>query len=174
MSEYMRSLREAVGPRLLLVPGVAAVIRDDRGRLLLQLRAEDGRWSLPAGAIDPGESPADAVVREVYEETGLEVEPVRLLGVFGGERGFRHRYPGGEEAEFTVVVFECEARGGRLRGVDGETAELRYFAVDDLPPLNASYPRELFLARRGGEALFQPPVRRPRAAASDRGRRARH
>ena len=60
-----------------------------RGVSLLQRRNDDGSWSLPAGAIDPGEGPAQAVVREAYEETGLHVVPEKVAGVFGGE-GFRH------------------------------------------------------------------------------------
>jgi len=78
-----------------LNPGVAALIRDDEGCFLLQRRSDDGSWSLPAGAVDPGERPARAVVREVWEETGLEVVPVALAGVFSGP-GFLHTYPNGD------------------------------------------------------------------------------
>ena len=56
MSDFYRGLRERIGPDLLLIPGVAAVIRDDDGRFLVQQR-HDGSWSLPAGAVEPGETP---------------------------------------------------------------------------------------------------------------------
>src|ERR1700710_1142172 len=92
ISPYMKALRERVGDRLLLVPCVAAVIHDSEGRILLQ-RGTHGSWSLPAGGIDPGEAPAQAVIREVWEETGLRVRPDRVLGVFGGADGFRLVYP---------------------------------------------------------------------------------
>jgi 8-oxo-dGTP pyrophosphatase MutT (NUDIX family) len=157
ISEYLRALRGAVGARLLLVPGVAALVRDEAARVLLLRRADDGRWGLPAGAIDPGESPAQAVVREVREETGLVVRPTRVAGVFGG-RGFRHRYPNGDEAEYTVVVFDCEVTGGELGSRDGEALELRYFAADEIPQLRVRYPRALFDRPRSDaptrEALF--------------------
>src|SRR5918992_2814738 len=134
ISTYLRELRAVVGPRLLLLPGVAALVRDEAGRVLLMRRADDGRWGLPAGAIDPGESPAEAIAREVREETGLVVRPTRVAGVFGGA-GFRHRYPNGDEAEWTVTVFECEVVGGVLAPQDGEALELRYFATEDAPAL---------------------------------------
>ncbi|HYL69932.1 MAG TPA: NUDIX domain-containing protein, partial [Candidatus Dormibacteraeota bacterium] len=143
MSDYMKNLRALVGNRLLLVPAVMAVIRDSQSRILLQRRAEDGHWSMPAGSIDPGESPAAAIVREVREETGLEVEPRRVLGVFGGPL-FRERFDNGDEGEFTIIVFECVPCGGVLAATDPETAELRYFSSTELPKLHRDYPRTLF------------------------------
>ena len=113
ISEYLRGLREKIGRDLVLNPGVAALIRDEEGRILLQRRSDDGSWSLPAGAVDPGESPAQAVVREVWEETGLKVVPVGLAGVFSGE-GFLHVYPNGDRIDVFSVVFLCRAVGGTL------------------------------------------------------------
>ena len=69
-------------------------------------------WGLASDAtiIEPGEAPADAVVREVREETGLVVRPRAIAGVFGG-REFRYVYPNGDQVEFTIVVYRCEAIG---------------------------------------------------------------
>jgi 8-oxo-dGTP pyrophosphatase MutT (NUDIX family) len=143
ISEYLRGLRALVGTRLLLLPGVAAVVRDENGHVLFIRRADDGRWGLPAGGIEPGESPGTAVRREVAEETGLIVQPTRIAGVFGGP-GFRHRYGNGDEVEWTVTVFDCETIGGTLAPVDGEAVELRYFAPNEAPELQLAYPRTLF------------------------------
>lgn len=155
ISDYLREVRRVVGTRLLLLPGVAGIVRDDDGRVLFIRRADDGRWGLPAGGIEPGESPAHAIAREVHEETGLVVRPARITGVFGGP-GFRHRYGNGDEVEWTVVVFECEVIGGVLAPLDGEAVELRYFSPNEAPQLQLAYPRELFGVATG-DSLFSPP-----------------
>jgi mutator protein MutT len=148
ISDHLRELRALVGTRLLQVPSVAAIIRDERGRILFQRRASDGRWSLPSGAIDPGETPEEAIVREVREETGLSVIPTKLLAVYSGER-FRHVYEGGDRVEYMVAVFRCDVVGGALGGEEGETLELRYFDHDERPELVLPYPQELFDDRAG-------------------------
>ena len=146
ISNYMKQLRSHVGNTLVLMPSVAALVRDGAGLILFQRRADDGRWSLPAGSIDPGETPAQAIVREVHEETGLHVEPVSIAGVFGGAP-YQMHYSNGDVVEYTVTVFECRTLGGELGGLDDETAELRYFSAAGRPPLVAPFP----------DALFAPP-----------------
>jgi 8-oxo-dGTP pyrophosphatase MutT (NUDIX family) len=98
MSNHFQELRSKIGHGLLQIPGVAAVIHDQAGRILLQQNTGDFSWSLPAGSIEPGETPAQAIVREVWEETSLKVRPVKILGVFGG-KNFRYTYANGDLVE---------------------------------------------------------------------------
>jgi len=83
ISLYLKNLRSHIGRDLVLMPAVAALVRNEAGHVLFQRRTDDGLWSLPAGSVDPGETPSQALVREVQEETGLLVEPTRVVGVFG-------------------------------------------------------------------------------------------
>ena len=153
MSPYLERLREAVGKDLLIVPGAAGIVRDAHGRVLVLERSDDGQWDLPAGASDPGETPAETVEREVREESGLEVRAIRIAGVFGG-REFRHTYPDGSRVEALVTVFECEWIGGELRHDDGEASAARFFAPHEMPRLIYPYPASIF-AEPAERTFFQ-------------------
>ena len=153
ISPYLKQLRAHIGHDLVLMPSVAALVRNDLGHVLFQRRAEDGLWSLPSGSIDPGETPAQAVVREVREETGLSVEPTRVVAVLGGP-AYQLEYPNRDVVEYTVIVFECRTLGGELGGLDGESLELRYCSAADRPPLIAHFPDELFVPNGSREVLF--------------------
>jgi 8-oxo-dGTP pyrophosphatase MutT (NUDIX family) len=155
LSPYLAKLRAHVGTDLLVVPGVSAILRDAEGRVLVQKRTDDGRWGLPGGAIDPGESPAQAVVREVLEELHVHVRPTALLGVFGGEP-FRHYYPHGDVVEYVVSVFLCELLPGESPAASTEeTAQIAYYFPEELPALTLPYPRSLFSTLPSAPALFE-------------------
>ena len=117
---------------MVIRPGVAAVIFDGDG-VLLQRRDDNGKWGLPGGGVEPGESVRAAIVREVREETGLEVEPLRLIGVYSDPANHQIvTYPDGNVIHYVSSVFECAVRGGR-RTCGDESLELEYFAPHALP-----------------------------------------
>ena len=137
ISKYVQRLRHAIGTNLLLLPSVTGIIFDDRDRILLVRQSADGIWSAPGGVIEPGETPADAVVREVWEETGLHSAPVRLFGVYGGPHCVV-TYPNGDRSSYVMTVFECAIRGGVLRSNTDETTDAVYVGSEDLRTLRAS------------------------------------
>lgn len=130
---HIAFLRERIGHITILTPAAAAVIRDGRGHVLL-IRRGDGRgWSLPGGVMEPGERIVDCVVRETREETGLEVEPVRLVGIYSDPAFMHVTFPNGDQAHLVSATFECRIVGGRLRADGEESLEVAYFAPDSLP-----------------------------------------
>jgi len=131
MSDYLRNLRSKVGHELILMPSVTMVVRDDRGRILLTKNADANSWTLPGGSIEPNESPKDAAVREMREETGLLVEPVRIIGVYGGPE-YRVAYPNGDVASYVATVFECKVVSGKMTPDYEESLDIRYFSEAEL------------------------------------------
>ena len=156
ISPYLHSLREVVGHRLLLLPGVTAVVLDDVGRLLLGQRADNGTWALIAGSMDPGEQPAETVVREVYEETAVHVVPERITSVLTQPP---NTYPNGDRTEFVDITFRCRAIGGEARVNDDESLAVGWFAPDELPPLHELNRRRIACALSAGpDAWFSAPA----------------
>jgi 8-oxo-dGTP diphosphatase len=132
VAPYITRLRAHIGHDLLLLPGVSAVVRNDAGQVLLARRSDNGGWSLPAGIIDPGEQPADALLREVFEETGVRAEIERV----GGVATHPVVYPNGDMCEYLNVWFRCRAVGGRPRVNDDESVEVAWFNPGALPELD--------------------------------------
>jgi ADP-ribose pyrophosphatase YjhB (NUDIX family) len=113
-------------------PGVSAVIFSPDG-VLLQRRDDNGLWGLPGGGVEPGESVRVAVVREVREETGLEVAPGRLIGVYSDPVHHQvMRYPDGNQIHYVSVAFACRIVGGELT-CGAESLDLRWFDPEALP-----------------------------------------
>jgi ADP-ribose pyrophosphatase YjhB (NUDIX family) len=134
MSAYMAQLRQSVGHETLLVPAAVACIRDGDERILLLRRSDgDDLWGFPGGAMEPGEAAAAAVVREVREEIGLEVEPVELIGVYSSPT-YAFTYPNGDRVQPVTILFECRVVGGELRPDRQEILGARYFGPDDVLP----------------------------------------
>ncbi|HLF26367.1 MAG TPA: NUDIX domain-containing protein [Anaerolineae bacterium] len=108
-------------PQQLFSIGAFAIIFDEQGRVLLCHRRDRDMWNLPGGGVERGELPTEAVVREVKEETGLEVIVERLVGVYGKP----------EKAEL-IFAFACRIAGGQLLLTDESDAN-RYFDIERLP-----------------------------------------
>lgn len=136
MSDYVRRLRDLVGDdELLQVPSVSVALLDADGRVLLARHSEGGVWLLPGGAIEPAETPADAAIREMYEETGLLVRLARLVGVFGGPE-FVIPYRNGHRTSYVMSVFEAELAGGTVTPDRNEVLEVRFVTqaeAEELP-----------------------------------------
>lgn len=139
-----------------LSPSATAVIFNGNGEVLLQRRADDGTWGIPGGHIEIGESAAQAVVREVKEETGLDVKIVRLVGVYSNPNETTFRYPDGRVVQYVSCCFECEIIGGMMTTTE-ETLELRYFPADALPDsVRPAHRRRIHdAAQRRDEAFYE-------------------
>ena len=138
-----------------IAPGVAAVVFDRDGRVLLGRRIDRGEWGLPSGHVEVGETVVDAVCREVREETGLEVAVDRLIGVYSDPTWQVFGYPSGDVVHFVTTCFACRVVGGRLEPDGVETAEAAFFEPDRLPAdLLRMHPAWLRDARAGSIAPF--------------------
>ena len=133
--EYIAAIRRVYGQGRLLLPGVSAVVvRDDlepgRVHLLLTRRSDTGRWSLPAGIVEPFEQPAAAMLRELAEETRITAEVERLALLRTDPDVV---YPNGDRCQFIAMCFRCRYVSGEAQVGDEESTEVAWFAADELP-----------------------------------------
>ena len=116
-----------IGKTAPLWVGCTAVIFDAaRHKILLTQRTDNGQWCLPGGRMDPGESAAEACVREIREETGLEINITRLIGIYTTPDRITV-YADGNRAQFVSLTFEAEAVAG-IPGLSDETLAIDYFS----------------------------------------------
>ncbi len=127
---------------------VGAMVGNDDGELLMIQRADSGVWLFPTGWADVGYSPAEVVVKEVREETGIDCEIVRPIAILDGQRRGFTRIP------LVSIVFHCRVIGGAITPHPLEVTDAGFFAEDDLPhpTVNADiWAEHAFRAIRGEE-----------------------
>ncbi|HAX70727.1 MAG TPA: NUDIX domain-containing protein [Anaerolineales bacterium] len=148
------------GPRLgkegQLRVGCSAVIFDKtREKVLLTQRADNGHWCLPGGHMESGESAAEACEREVWEETGLKVRAMRLLGVYSNPDQLVI-YEDGNKAFFVVLNFEVQVLEGKV-GLSDETTDFGWFSLSEMASMriHANHQMRVEDALRGGETVMK-------------------
>ena len=149
VQEWMDNIGEGIPGYVTPKVAIGAIVGNDAGEILLVKRAPSGVWLYPTGWADVGYSAAEVVIKEVREETGIEAEPVQLLGVVDGMRmGFT-------KFGMYMLLFHCRATGGELNPHPLETDGCGWFAKDQLPQVTvgAEWWAERAFAAINGEVL---------------------
>lgn len=131
MAGYVETMRAKVGHERLIFVGAAVLLY--RGReLLLQRRHDNGCWAMHGGCVEIGEPVEAAAQRELFEETGLTANALKLFDVFSGQEGM-YTYPNGDKAYIVTVTFQCNDFSGEPYADPDEVLELKWFDIDALP-----------------------------------------
>ncbi|SDD20341.1 NUDIX hydrolase [Auraticoccus monumenti] len=132
--DFITELRTMVGHHRLWLPGVSAVVTDDDGRVLLERRSDNGRWTIPSGILEPGEQPAEGILREITEETGVTARVEELVEVHSEEPV---TYANGDVCQFLNLLYRCRHVSGEARVADDESLEVGWFRPEALPAMTA-------------------------------------
>ncbi|MBR2409935.1 MAG: NUDIX hydrolase [Lachnospiraceae bacterium] len=130
--DYIRWLRGKVGHEKVILVFAGGCMFNEKGEVLLQRRGDSNKWGFPGGAIELGETPEMAAIREAREETGLDVEVGRFIGLY---TDCDMRYPNGDMAQSILVAYELNIVGGELYCDKKETLELQWFSQENMPEL---------------------------------------
>lgn len=129
---YIKWIREKVGHEKIILNFAGVCIINRSGEVLLQKRGDKNKWGFPGGALEIGESIEECALREVKEETGLDVTIEYLIGVYSK---YNDKYPNGDEAQCITHFFKGSPVGGNLVVDHHETLELKFFKLDKCPAL---------------------------------------
>lgn len=153
ISSHVARLRAVIGHELLLLPSVSVIVVDDHARLLLVRHAghRDG-WAVPGGAVDIGESPAHAAVREIHEETGVQIGQLRLLDVLGGP-DYEVAYANGDRVAYVTAVYQAGVAGGIPVPDQEEISELGWFTGPQLSGIELNRFTQALLRATGHLAM---------------------
>ncbi|MDR6551655.1 NUDIX hydrolase [Paenibacillus qinlingensis] len=141
---YVEDLRKIVGTIPLILVGAVVIIVDEHNNILLQKRNSHpvGRYGLPGGLMELGESTIETAQREVYEETGLTVRDLQLIDVFSGKEHFI-KTPNGDEFYVVVTAYWTKAYKGDLKINDAESMSLEFRKLNELPENMVKSHREM-------------------------------
>ena len=115
---------------MLWLPGASAVVVNSDGHLLLGRRSDTFQWALISGILEPGEQPADAIVREVFEEAGILIRAEAVTSLSTDEPVL---YRNGDWAQYLNITFLCSVAQGGIFVADDDNVEVGWFAPDALP-----------------------------------------
>ena len=151
--DFVLKLRARIGHEMLWIPGARAVVFDDAGRVLLAQRADNSRWGLITGILEPGEEPAPGLLREILEETGVVAAAERLVSV---DAVGPATYPNGDVCHFLTLVFRCRYVSGEARVNDDESLAVGWFRPGNFPELMPGHLESIERAAQpDGAAHFQ-------------------
>lgn len=135
--------------------GVAVIILSKENQVLLQKRSDVGLWGIPSGHIEIGETISEAAIREVKEETNLDISIKKLIGVYSDPHSQVFQYPNGKVVHFITTCFLAEIMGGELKCNSDESLDIKFFELDNLPQdLLKMHPRWLKDALSNRESAF--------------------
>lgn len=150
---YIKWIRKKVGHEKIILNIAGICIVNQNAEVLLQKRGDKNKWGCPGGALEIGESIEECALREVKEETGLDVKIEYLIGVYSL---YFDKYPNGDEAQCITHFFKGSPVSGKLVIDQKETLELQYFKLDGCPPLvNQQHEDCLIDLSERNEAVFK-------------------
>ena len=129
---YISDLRKYVGHEPILTAGVGLFVFNDENKVLMQLRTDYNSWGFPGGAMELGESFEDVAIRELKEETSLDIIEMKMIKILSGEDTYRE-YPNGDKLYDITGLFVVKKYHNNLKINDNESKKLEWFKIDNLP-----------------------------------------
>ena len=133
---YIMNLREKVGHSPLIGVGATTLVFNSNNELLLNLRSDTNNWGIPGGSKELNETLEECAIRELKEETNINVNDLELVTVLSGKE-YYFKYPNEDELDCVIVLYKVSDYDGELKINDGESKKLEFFSLDNMPELES-------------------------------------
>lgn len=130
--DYIQHLRSMVGNEKVIMVVAGAFVLDEKNRVLMQKRSDNGQWGFPGGFMELGENVQDTARREIYEETGLKLDELELFGIYSGPQ-YDKTFSNGDQVSLVHVLFICKRYSGELVESNDESIENKFYSLEELP-----------------------------------------
>ncbi len=133
---YIMNMRSKVGHEPIISVGATTLVFNDKNELLLNLRSDSNDWGIPGGGKELNETLEDCAIRELKEETNLDISDLKLVTVLSG-KDYYYKYPNDDEVDCVIALYQVKNYSGKLNINDGESIKLKFFSLDNLPKLES-------------------------------------
>jgi ADP-ribose pyrophosphatase YjhB (NUDIX family) len=133
---YIMNLREKVGHSPLIGVGATTLVFNSKNELLLNLRSDTNNWGIPGGSKELNETLEECAIRELKEETNINVNDLELITVLSGKE-YYFKYPNDDELDCVIALYKVSNYDGELNINDRESRELKFYSLDSLPELES-------------------------------------
>ena len=133
---YISKIREKVGHDPIISVGATVLVFNNKNELLLNLRSDTNTWGIPGGGKEINETLEECAIRELKEETNLDVNDLKLVTVLSGKE-YYFKYPNDDEVDCVITLYQVNNYNGDLKINDGESKVLKFFSLNDLPLLES-------------------------------------
>ena len=133
---YIMNLREKIGHSPLIGVGATTLVFNNKNELLLNLRSDTNTWGIPGGSKELNETLEECAIRELKEETNINVNDLELITVLSGKE-YYSKYPNEDELDCVIALYKVSNYEGELNINDGESKQLKFFSLDSLPELES-------------------------------------
>jgi 8-oxo-dGTP pyrophosphatase MutT (NUDIX family) len=130
------NMRSKVGHEPIISVGATTLVFNDKNELLLNLRSDSNDWGIPGGGKELNETLEDCAIRELKEETNLDISDLKLVTVLSG-KDYYYKYPNDDEVDCVIALYQVKNYSGKLNINDGESIKLKFFSLDNLPKLES-------------------------------------
>ena len=133
---YIMNLRKKVGHDPIISVGSTVLVFNEKKELLLNLRSDTNTWGIPGGGKELNETLEECAIRELKEETNLEVDDLELVTVLSGKE-YYFKYPNDDEVDCIITLYQVKDYNGELKSNDGESTKLKFFSFENMPELES-------------------------------------